>query len=65
MMTIYLSSFYEAKKVFDPIAQPYIKTHACPNDCMFFYEGQKNFIASLKCTTKWYNINLLGQKLPR
>jgi hypothetical protein len=59
------SSYSEAKKVLDPLALPCIKIHACPNDCILYYDEKVNLQECSKCKTRRYTTNLLGHQSPR
>ena len=37
-----LKSYYEAKKIVTMLDLDYIKTYACPNDCIIYYKGNKD-----------------------
>jgi hypothetical protein len=41
------TNFHRSKKLVHSLAMPYVKIHACPNNCMIYYKENEN---KDKCT---------------
>ncbi|VAI07270.1 unnamed protein product [Triticum turgidum subsp. durum] len=60
------ANFHRSKKLVHSLAMPYVKIHACPNNCMIYYKENEN---KEKCTIckepRYDHVRTIWKKNPR
>ncbi|VAH27984.1 unnamed protein product [Triticum turgidum subsp. durum] len=60
------ANFHRSKKLVHSLAMPYVKIHACPNNCMIYYKENENKEKCIICKEPRYDhVRTIWKKNPR